>query len=629
MNIHPDDPRLTAYVLGELDEHERRAVESAMTEDASVRAEVEQIRAAAAFLTEELAADAPAALTAAQKAAITQAPPRARAVIPFPLKLVAATSAAAAAAAALLLVVTTEGGVVRDVAAPAREERDAPALLEPARAELRAQQGVREAPSDDALLRQLDAIGYANGVAPTPGVPEERLGSNRDSYTEYEEQPFVRAAEEARSTFSIDVDTASYSMVRRTLEAGRRPPRGAVRVEELINYFRYDYPQPTGDHPFSVTTEVASAPWNPAHRLLRIGLQGRALDLSDRRATNLVFLIDVSGSMQDDDKLPLLVRGLSMLVAELDADDRISIVVYAGASGVVLPPTRGDRTAEITTALERLSAGGSTNGGEGIRLAYSLASDSFIRGGVNRVMLATDGDFNVGVTDRDALLELIAEKARTGVFLTVLGFGQGNYQDSLLEQLADRGNGNYAYIDSIAEARRVLVEQGTGTLVTIAKDVKIQVELDPARVESYRLIGYDNRRLANRDFDDDTRDAGEIGAGHTVTALYEIVPAPGASAGSLGEIRLRYKEPDGETSRLFTAPIADHGESHAGASADFRFAAAVASFGMLLRGSRYAGDASFAQAGALAEAGLGRDPDGRRRELVTLIGRASQTDLVE
>ncbi len=461
-------------------------------------------------------------------------------------------------------------------------------------------------------------LGYAGTESPTP---------NRESYAITEEQGYTRAAIDPRSTFSIDVDTASYSMVRRFLEQGQRPPQGAVRIEELVNYFGYDYPEPRGEHPFSVTTEVASAPWNADHRLLRIGLRGRALAMHDRRASNLVFLIDVSGSMQDENKLPLLVRGLSMLVEQLDADDRISIVVYAGASGLVLPPTRGDRTAVITSALERLYAGGSTNGGEGIHLAYSIAADNFVRGGVNRVILATDGDFNVGLTSQSDLIQLVEEKARSGVFLTVLGFGQGNYQDALLEQLADRGNGNYAYIDSLEEAQRVLVEQGTSTLVTIAKDVKIQVEFDRDQVESFRLIGYENRRLAHRDFDDDTRDAGEIGAGHTVTALYEIVPRTGARPGRLGAVSLRYKQPEGETSRLLSTSITDRGARYTDATDDFRFAAAVASFGMLLRRSEHAGDASYPQVVELARSGLGRDSDGRRAELLGLARRAAELRL--
>ncbi|HYH86873.1 MAG TPA: VWA domain-containing protein, partial [Pyrinomonadaceae bacterium] len=362
-----------------------------------------------------------------------------------------------------------------------------------------------------------------------------------EAYAKIDENPFLEAARAPLSTFSIDVDTASYSNTRRFLTEGRLPPKDAVRIEELVNYFSYDYPQPAGSAPFSVTTEVAECPWNAKHKLVHIGLQGKRVSNEDMPPANLVFLLDVSGSMNAPDKLPLVKSALRMLTGQLGARDRVAIVVYAGSSGLVLDSTPGDRKGEIVGALERLQAGGSTNGGDGIQLAYRVAQDNFIQGGTNRVILATDGDFNVGVTGDDALVRLIEEKRRGGVFLSVFGFGTGNLNDSMMEKLADKGNGNYAYIDGDAEARKALGEQVGGTLVTIAKDVKIQVEFNPRLVAGYRLIGYENRLLADRDFNDDTKDAGEIGAGHTVTALYEIVPA-GQKVENPGIDELKYAQ---------------------------------------------------------------------------------------
>jgi Ca-activated chloride channel family protein len=462
-----------------------------------------------------------------------------------------------------------------------------------------------------------------------------------DSFQGRIENDLHRAADQPLSTFSIDVDTASYAVVRRFLVEGRRPPEGAVRVEELINYFPYEYPEPAPDLPFSVTTETAAAPWSPGHRLVRIGLRAPAPDALEPRPDNLVFLIDVSGSMQGPDRLPLLVRSLQLLTEQLDRDDTVSIVVYAGSEGLALPPTKGDRKSDIVAALQELQAGGSTDGGAGIDLAYRVAREHFVRGGNNRVILCTDGDFNVGVSSPDALVRKVEAGAKAGVFLTVLGFGLGNYKDSTVEQLADRGNGNYAYIDSIAEARKALVEQLGGTLRAVAKDVKIQVEWNPAAVEAYRLIGYENRLLDARDFNDDTKDAGEIGAGHTVTALYEVVPAGAESgvppidplkyskvrtgaAGSseLATVKLRYKEPEGEKSLKLEHVVFDTGGPIERASEDLRFVSAVAVFGMRLTDSKHAGSASFDMARDLAQSSLGRDPQGYRREFVELVGRA-------
>jgi Ca-activated chloride channel family protein len=468
-----------------------------------------------------------------------------------------------------------------------------------------------------------------------------RGSAARDKYDHVVDNPFVRVAKDPRSTFSIDVDTASYALVRRHLaERGVFPPPGAVRIEEMVNYFDYAYPEPGDGRAFSVQTDLGSAPWAPSHRLLRIGIQGKHVAQAAIPGANLVFLIDVSGSMADENKLPLLRRSLALLVERLRPSDRVAMVVYAGSSGLVLPSTPGSERGTILSALKRLEAGGSTNGGEGIELAYREARSAFVNGGVNRVILATDGDFNVGITNENDLVDLIERQAKSGVFLSVLGFGEGNYNDSMLEKLADKGNGNYAYIDDLPEARKVLVEQASGTLVTIAKDVKIQIEFNPSEVESFRLIGYENRVLAHRDFNDDRKDAGEIGAGHRVTALYEIIPAAGGGRapgvdplkyqpspaapvpgprGELATVKLRYKEPEGSVSKLVEAIVRDDGGNVVNASRDFRFAAAVAEFGMLLRNSPHRGKASYDDVLELAEPSSG---DERKGEFLRLVRTA-------
>jgi Ca-activated chloride channel family protein len=466
---------------------------------------------------------------------------------------------------------------------------------------------------------------------------------NTEAYKHIDENPFYEAARVPLSTFSIDVDTASYSNTRRFLRNGQLPPKDAVRIEELINYFSYDYPQPAGDAPFSITSEVAACPWNTGRRLVHIGLQGKRVRREDLPPANLVFLLDVSGSMNAPDKLPLVKSSLRMLAEQLSARDRLSIVVYAGSSGLVLPATPGDRRGEILAALDALEAGGSTNGGEGIHLAYRIAAENFLRGGINRVILATDGDFNVGTTSEGELARLIEEKRRTGVFLSVLGFGTGNVKDATMEMLADKGNGNYAYIDDVQEARKVLGEQLGGTIATIAKDVKIQVEFNPRQVAAYRLIGYENRLLRDQDFNDDAKDAGEIGAGHTVTALYEVVPYgqkfenPGvdalkyqrpaevsanANSKELLTIKVRYKDPDASDSKLLSEWVADTGTTIESASDNFKFSSAVAGFGMLLRDSKYKGDARYADIARLARAAAGADAQGYRTEFVQLVERA-------
>jgi Ca-activated chloride channel family protein len=465
---------------------------------------------------------------------------------------------------------------------------------------------------------------------------------DQEAYAASADTGFARVLDSPLSTFSIDVDTASYANVRRFLAQGQLPPPGAVRIEELINYFPYPYLDPRGDEPFSVTTEVSDAPWNPKHRLLHVGVQGRRMDVSQLPARNMVFLIDVSGSMESPDKLPLLKRSLAALTQTLSERDTVAMVVYAGASGLVLPATSGDHKARISAALDRLEAGGSTNGSAGIELAYSIASGLARPGATTRVILATDGDFNVGATSEDALVRLISERRKTGVFLSVLGFGMGNYKDATLEALADKGNGNYAYVDSLAEARKVLVAEGGATLVTIAQDVKLQLEFNPASVGSYRLIGYENRRLEARDFNDDQKDAGELGAGHGVTALYELIPpalvapapaldptkyqsAPTPVAGHAGElctIKLRYKRPGAEQSQKIEHVVRDTDTALGATSATFRFAAAVATFGMTLRGSPDRGSSSYELARELARGATGVDSGGYQREFVELVDAA-------
>ncbi|HWT01957.1 MAG TPA: VWA domain-containing protein [Pyrinomonadaceae bacterium] len=483
-------------------------------------------------------------------------------------------------------------------------------------------------------------------AAPQPmgtPVPADEEAGNTEQYEHIDENPFLEVARAPLSTFSIDVDTASYSNTRRFLKEGQLPPKDAVRIEELINYFAYDYPQPVGEAPFSVTAEISEAPWNPRHRLVHIGLQGKRIPMENMPPANLVFLLDVSGSMNEPRKLPLVKTAMKTLAEQLTSRDRVAMVVYAGSSGLVLPSTPGDRRGEILSAIDRLEAGGSTNGGEGIELAYRIARENFIKGGVNRVILATDGDFNVGVTSQGDLVRLIEEKRQGGVFLSVLGFGTGNIKDSTMETLADKGNGNYAYIDSLNEARKVLGEQIGGTLYTIAKDVKIQVEFNPKQAAAYRLIGYENRLLRDRDFNDDTKDAGEIGAGHTVTALYEVVPYgqkfenPGvdplkyqepanpsgmANSNELMTVKLRYKEPSQDQSKLVSVSLADSKGKLMAASENFKFASAVAAFGMLLRDSRYKSNASYNEVLELARSAVGADPQGYRSEFVQLVETA-------
>ena len=465
--------------------------------------------------------------------------------------------------------------------------------------------------------------------------------SNTEEYRSIVENPMVDVLSTPLSTFSVDVDTASYSNVRRLIRSGQLPDRGAIRLEELVNYFPYDLPQASSEHPFAVATEVAPCPWQAGHQLLRVSLAAKPVSLENKKRNNLVFLLDVSGSMAAPDKLPLVKSAMKLLVNQLDAEDKISLVVYAGASGLVLDGQQVSDANAIVDALDRLMAGGSTNGGSGIELAYATAEKHFSAEGNNRVILCTDGDFNVGVSSDSALVDLISRKAKSGVFLTVLGFGTGNIKDSKMEQLADKGNGTYAYIDSMLEARKVLVEQIGGTLETIAKDVKIQLDFNPQFIESYRLLGYENRLLNEQDFRDDAKDAGEIGAGHQVTAFYEVRPTGLAdktaaiedkksefvkaeSAGvsdTLLTVNLRYKAPQAEESREFQHRVLPDGQNPAG-SAEFQFAASVLGYGMLLRESEYRGTLSWDWVVETAEKNKGKDGTGIRSEFIELAKTA-------
>jgi len=504
-------------------------------------------------------------------------------------------------------------------------------------------------------VRGITLRGRADGVrAPSmsdmmrrQNVPGDRRHQkepgNTESYDVIDENPFLLAGDRPLSTFSVDVDRASYSNIRRFLNSGQAVPKDAVRIEEMVNYFPYSYPNPSQSEPVSIVTGLGKAPWNRSHQLLMIGLKARPISLGDLPANNLVFLIDVSGSMESDDKLPLVKSAFELLVNQLRPQDRVSIVVYAGNAGLVLPSTSGSQKTAILDAIARLEAGGSTAGGAGLRLAYDVAQKNFIRSGNNRVILATDGDFNVGVSSDAEMVRLIEERRASGVFLTALGFGTGNLKDSKMEKLADHGNGHYAYVDNLLEAKKVFVRELGATLRTVAKDVKLQLEFNPARVAAYRLIGYENRLLNDADFANDAKDAGDMGAGHTVTALYEIIPAgtetdpdlpeatrlryqqmrtqlPTARSKELLTLKLRYKEPDASRSNMITRVVRDDPQVQ---TPDFRFASAVAEFGLLLRESKYRKNASYRDVIETVRQTLGEDQDGLRSELIDLVRKAS------
>ena len=752
MKIDLNDPRLTAYALGEMDLAEQTAFEKEIGDSEELRREIEAIRETAEMLALELQDEPAPELTPEQRQAIKtgapKAPPRRR------RWLVIASWAAAAACLGVvggIWAILNEpvyyslpagGGSSHEIASrpaadsekifqelgqpitrpapdpkPAsgrqRPELSASAETVTRRREIGDRPVIREAVKEAAAkmrrgLKQIERNEESGlltiradyrkspGPQPPPPPPSEppaavlalpsnggppplgavgaRLSSrepppagkatlavngilepaatatgpaeaSREAYNRLVENPFKSPYNEPLSTFSIDVDTASYSNMRRFLNGNSLPPPDSVRIEEYVNYFSYDYPQPKGEDPFSVNVEVAACPWNKDYRLARIGLKGKEIKREKRPDSNLVFLIDVSGSMRSANKLPLVQQGMKLLVDQLGNRDRVALTVYAGAAGMVLDSTPASDKNRIKEAIGKLRSGGSTNGGAGIELAYKLAAKNFIKGGVNRVILCTDGDFNVGVSSQGALTRLVEEKAKTGVFLSVLGFGGGNLNDAMMEEITNKGNGNYAYVDSLDEAKKVLVEQMSGTLVTIAKDVKIQLEFNPMQVAAYRLVGYENRMLAAQDFNDDTKDAGEIGAGHTVTAFYEIVPIgvpvdlpsvdelkyqppplspeqPPEVRHELLTVKLRYKQPDGDVSKLIQQPVIDYGKGYDDASADYRFAAAVAAYGMILRQSKYRASATCDGVLELAGETVGNDPRGYRQEFIELVKKA-------
>ena len=690
MNLN--DPKLTAYALGELDEPERSAISRAVAESAEAQRFVDEIRRLARALKSEFAAEIekePPVLSSGSERALELAQPSGRTELSRTLTDIhddawfwsIARPLAIAAMLALLAVVAgvavfplTRGNVrvaqgewVRLPAIPSKpadvegefqmltEVSPPPATTSSSKLPLTA--GV-PAKAVNGLATKSSSLGYAlNKTLAQPVGRGEALGDVRDRASEFNtatydhigENPFLDAKSNPLSTFSIDVDTASYSNLRRFINEGSLPPKDAVRVEEMINYFTYDYPQPSDGQPFAVHLDVTSCPWETSHRIVRIGLKGKQIATDKRGPSNLVFLLDVSGSMMPSERLPLVKQAMRLLVEKLTENDRVAIVVYAGGSGLALPSTTGDHKEQILEGLENLQAGGSTNGAAGIQLAYQIATDNFIKGGVNRVILATDGDFNVGVTGQGDLIRLIEEKAKTGVFLSVLGVGTDNLKDSTMQKLADKANGNYAYLDSLDEARKVLVQQMNGTLVTIAKDVKIQVEFNPMRVTSYRLIGYEKRMLRKEDFNNDRVDAGEIGAGHTVTALYEVVPAGAASnpvasvppvdslkyssnerststpssfSSEMLTVKLRYKKPDGDKSELIERAVTDAGGNFENAPVDLKFAAAVAEFGMIVRDSEYRGNGTFAAVLEWAQEGKGNDANGYRAGFIELVRKA-------
>ena len=668
MKMNLDDPNLTAYALGELSGPARAEMETAVAQSAEAQAFVQETRQIATLLETEFASE----LNHAERKPLNILP------LLVPRSFWSDARWMSIGVAALLAICTVIAAVslttyrlrsdsrvaeriaLRRPSAPSDVQMEIePEPARPTEPQLLAQSDLGAATSSDQTTKSVAQ--YRAGIVArnNPSVaslayraePTPAESFNTADYGHFEENPFLPADSNPLSTFSIDVDTASYANVRRMINAGTRPPKDAVRIEEMINYFAYDYPQPEGEQPFSINLEVAGCPWTPEHRLVRVGLKGREVASDKRGASNLVFLLDVSGSMEPANRLPLVKQAMRLLVDRLTENDRVAIVVYAGGSGLALPSTTGDRKEEILRALEDLHAGGSTNGAAGIQLAYQIAAEHFIKGGVNRVILATDGDFNVGVTSQGELVRLAEEKAKGGVFLSVLGVGDDNLKDSTMQKLADKANGNYAYLDSLDEARKVLVQQMNGTLVTIAKDVKVQVEFNPARVASYRLLGYEKRLLRKEDFNNDKIDAGEIGAGHTVTALYEVVPRgtatdpaasvppvdplkysppnPMAVASSyanpspdLMTVKLRYKQPDGDKSALLERSLADNGAVFGKASADFRFAAAVAEFGMILRGSPHKGNATLAAVLDCSQESKGRDESGYRAGFIELARKA-------
>ena len=700
-----DEIQLTAYALGEGSASQRRQIEAQLQTDPAAQATVAQIRALAAQLETDLRHEPDIALTDAQRQAIFQAPAQpAGRLVRFPWRKL--TGFAAVAAVITLVFAGAFWGSSSSLTGPIQLSENEHGQMLTDNPDIPREVMLDVLSSPEELAERVDTISLpavdmsmppppeiqdfaaapkvdqvveleiaSSAVSPlvmkkvAPGAMANRSGArmegyvararapypiseplpNTESYAPIQGNSFKRVADEPLSTFSIDVDTAAYANVRRFLRSGEMPPADAVRIEEMINYFSYDYAPPKEDVPFAVHVESAACPWNPAHPLVKIGLKGRELAAESRPPCNLAFLIDVSGSMGTDNKLPLVKKSLQLLARQLSPADRVSIVVYASSSGVVLPSTSCDNLPAIDAAIERLQSGGSTAGGAGIRLAYDEALKSFQPDGNNRVILCTDGDFNVGITDSGELAAFIAERAKQGIFLTVLGFGMRNYKDDRLETLADKGNGNYAYIDSFSEARKSLVEQAAGTLFAIAKDVKLQIEFNPAHFSSYRLLGYENRILAKEDFNDDQKDAGELGAGHTVTAFYELVPvgaesapgvdplkyqasdeapaaptpAPATASPEWLTVKLRYKLPREDRSSKIEVPFTGSATAFENASADFRFAASVAAAGFLLRQDPAAHALTYRQVIDWTAAATGADPDGYRREFLDLLRNAA------
>ena len=688
-----DEVQLTAYALGEGSPAERAAVEARLRTDPAAQAAVEEIRAFAAQLATELQGEPDIGLTDDQRRRIREASARpAGRLVRFPWGRFTGFAAVAAvvtlvfggtlwhAAQQLLddrFAKSREASIACEVVEVDEQQLDElfapeelaemvdfkppdldfdlapPPEVQDFCAAPAAKKVVELEVASDAIspivMKSLSPNAMANrsGAGRTASIgsfggqwhpyPYPPPADNAESYAPIQGNTFKQVANEPLSTFSIDVDTASYANVRRFLRAGQMPPPDAVRVEEMVNYFPYDYAPPKGKTPFAVHVESAACPWAPAHALVRIALKGKSLDAERRPPCNLVFLIDVSGSMDEPNKLPLVKKSIQLLSRQLDARDRVTLAVYAGAAGLVLPPTPASDLATISTA-----------GGAGIRLAYDAARQSFLPDGNNRVVLCTDGDFNVGIVDSEELAGFIAERAKQGIFLTVLGFGMGNYKDDRLETLSNKGNGNYAYVDSFSEARKVLAEQAAGTLFAIAKDVKLQIEFNPAQVSSYRLVGYENRLLAKEDFNDDKKDAGELGAGHAVTAFYEVVPVGAESAPGVDPlkyqpaadrapvarkrandnpewltVKLRYKLPKADTSAKIEVPFVGAARPFADASTDFRFAAGVATAGLMLRGDPSVMDLGFGDVAAWAAAAVGADPGGHRREFLGLLRDAA------
>lgn len=672
MNDLADDPKLTAFALDELSAEERAELEAQLGQDPGLLAEIDAIQALAGQLEGELAQEPCPELDEVSRARIerrargqgSERVETARSLfrLPPPKWLAAAAAVGLTAGLGFLQLRSALHGAHGASAARVDESivgaiggdmapREAGPAVDPSwqlagakvQAEYERALELRPSPAPQILFTtRIDGTPNVDLATTGARLLDQQQHAHDPRHQGPPENPFQDVTAAPLSTFGSDVDTAAYASVRNYLRRHTKPPVSAVRLEELVNYFDYGDAPPAenSDTPFAVTSELATCPWQPKHQLLRVAVKGQEIERDARPPSNLVFLLDVSGSMGSPNKLPLLKRAFTKLVEQLDERDRVAIVVYAGASGLVLPSTSGNHQDRILGALDWLRSGGGTNGAGGIELAYQVAVGGFIEGGANRVILATDGDFNIGASSSEALDALIRAKAKSGVFLSVLGFGM-NPADHRLEQLADKGNGSYAFIDSDREAHKVLVEQMSGTLLTIAKDLKLQVEFNPARVRSYRLLGYENRVMAARDFNDDTKDAGDVGAGHTVTAFYELVPAQGEPKQGEGEVdplqfqrptgeqalaavKVRFKRPEAEKSELRRVAVAGQPQRYAEASEAFRFGSAVLTFGLVLRESEHKGQANLPLARELAQGALGADPQGHRAELVELIGQAER-----